>query len=197
MHAEGNRLMSKPYWDYYRTIEDDLIAASRYVEFCQANYQCYSVEFARILMAAGSELDMVFKQLCKRLDSNSTADNINSYCQEVAAKFPKIVASRRYVRGFDLILEPFASWTPTNPPSWWTNGYNKIKHERNNYYHFATLENALTAAAGLMIVLFHYYSIDYGPIGQIGISDWPKLIIPYETNDPEQEPGTYSILYLT
>ena len=189
--------MRKPYWDYYRTIEDDLITASRYIEFTSANYQCYSVEFARILMAAGSELDMLFKQLCKKIDPTSSADNINAYCKEVTGKFPSIVTSQRYIRRFELLLKPFDSWTPSNPPTWWTNGYNKIKHERNRYFHFATLENTLMAAAGLMIVLFHYYSLDYGPMGHIGISEWPKLIVPYDASDPEQEPGTYSIPYLT
>lgn len=189
--------MRKPYWDYYRTIEDDLIATSRYVEFCMANYRCYSMEFARILMAAGSELDILFKLLCKKINPNSVADNINSYCQEVTTKFPNITTAKRYIRGFDLLLEPFESWTPSNPPSWWTNGYNKIKHERNKYFHFATLENTLMAASGLMIILFHYYSMDYGPIGHIGISEWPKLIVPYDSKDPEQEPGTYSIPYTT
>ena len=189
--------MRKPYWDYYRTIEDDLIGASRYVEFCRENFQCYSVEFARILMAAGSELDMLFKQLCKRMNPGSRADNINLYCSEVTAKFPQIAAARRYIRPFDLVLQPFEAWTPGNPPVWWTNGFNKIKHERDRYFHFATLENTLMAASALMIVLFHFYSLDDGPIGRIGISEWPKLIVPFGPDGPEEEPGAYTIPYLT
>ena len=52
------------FWDYYRAIEDDLIAASRYVDIVKDNLCCYSIEFARLLLVVCAELDMAFKELC-------------------------------------------------------------------------------------------------------------------------------------
>jgi hypothetical protein len=126
--------MRRDYWDYFRAIEDDLIVTSRYVEFVKDNYSCYSIEFARLLLTAGSELDMAFKVLCKTIDSSSKTDSINKYYTEIAGYFPHdLTVLRRYVRRFKFKVEPFAGWSEGNPPLWWINGFNKIKHERSTF----------------------------------------------------------------
>ena len=185
------------YWDYYRSIEEDLITTTRFVEFCKENYPSYSIEFGRIIMAAGSELDMLFKVLCKKINPSSKADNINQYFTEVTAKFPTISSIKRYVRGYDLILQPFSAWTSENGPNWWSKGFNKIKHERNIYFDFANLENALNIVAGLMIVLFHYYSLEYAATGHFDLKDMPRLIIPYDPSNPDGTALSLSIDYLS
>jgi len=180
--------MRRDYWDYYRAIEDDLIATSRYVEFEPSNFSCYSIEFARLLLATGSELDMVFKVLCKTIVGSSKADSINGYYTDITGKFPDLTTLKRSVRRFKLELQPFAGWTKNDPPCWWTCGFNKIKHARNEFFHFATLKHTLDAVAALQIALFHLYHLkEDSEVGEFGISELPRLIFPITSDDQEQE----------
>jgi hypothetical protein len=80
--------VSLPYWNYFKSIEADLEACSRYVEFTAANFHTYSVEFARIIMAAGSEIDTVAKELCRQIDPTRKPKNINEYQPIITGKYP-------------------------------------------------------------------------------------------------------------
>jgi len=44
--------MSYKYWDYYMSLENDLIATRRFVEFSDKNMSTNSIEFARIILAS-------------------------------------------------------------------------------------------------------------------------------------------------
>ena len=57
--------MNLHYWQYFAALEADLAATARFVELASANMACYSVEFARILLTAGSEIDVLCKVLCQ------------------------------------------------------------------------------------------------------------------------------------
>ena len=52
------------HWNYFLSVEADLLELSRFIEFDKRNYKCFSVEMARLLMAAAAEVDVVCKQLC-------------------------------------------------------------------------------------------------------------------------------------
>jgi hypothetical protein len=179
--------LRRDYWDYYRTIEDDLITASRYVEFAPTNLSCYSIEFARLLLVTCSELDMVFKVLCKTINPNSRARTIGQYYKEITGRFDLTIL-KRYVRRFKLEVQPFIHWTQKEPPTWWS-GYNKVKHERNKSFHLATLENTLDALAALQIALFHlYYLREKQPVGEFGITDLPRLLVRIPSRgDPDRD----------
>ena len=43
----------KLHWNYFVALEHDLEAASRYVEFCERNFDVFSIELAHLLFAAG------------------------------------------------------------------------------------------------------------------------------------------------
>ena len=60
------------HWNYLLAIENDLENLSCYIEFDKRNFTCFSMEAARILLASGAEIDVVCKQLCRKLDSAST-----------------------------------------------------------------------------------------------------------------------------
>lgn len=181
----------RKYWDYYRSIEDELIQASRYVEFCKDNYSCYSIHFARVITAAGAELDMAFKELCKAIDRKSKAERIDQYRSVIKRRFPDITDAKRYVRGYDLIIQPFASWATNTSPAWWSQGFNKIKHERNRFFGTANLDNALNIVSGLMIVLFRYYLLKNPQEREFGVLESPRLLVPYRPNNPDASAVAY------
>lgn len=148
----------EPHWNYFLAIERDLETLSRYVEFDARNFDCFSIEIARVLLAAGAETDVACKQVCRAADTSSTADNIDRYRCEMLRAFPHLPEFDVSIPRFGLSLSPWDEWkTGGGPPKWWT-AYNKTKHERQSEYHRANLKNALNAVAGLFVAILYLYS---------------------------------------
>lgn len=145
------------HWNYFLAIERELDVLSRYVEFDERNFDCFSLEIARIVLAAGAEVDVVCKQMCRANNPNSTAEKINAYRTEVKSIVPHIADFQVLIPRFGLTLQPWDEWrSRTGVPYWWT-AYNKIKHQRDSEYHRANLKNALNAVAGLFVVVLYLY----------------------------------------
>ena len=89
--------MSLPHWEYFLAIESDLENCSRFVEFCPDNYNAYSLEFARIIMASGSELDTVIKLLCKSIDPRRKPNKILKYYPILNSKYPNFTLFEIYI----------------------------------------------------------------------------------------------------
>lgn len=146
-----------PHWNYFLAIERDLETLARYVEFDPKNFDCFSIEIARLLLAAAAEVDIVCKQICRRANQSSKARTIHQYRDEIVQLFPKFNAYPVLIARFELRLQPWDEWTKKGGvPVWWT-AYNKIKHERATEFERANLKNALDAVAGLFIALLHLH----------------------------------------
>ena len=151
--AENSKLI---HWNYFLSIEDDVDRLARFIEFTSNNFSAHSIEMARILFAAASEVDVVAKMLCTNVNSTQKAENINDYKNILDASFPKIKALNVFINRYGLTLTPWDNWKNNNSPDWWRS-YNKVKHERNNYFQEANLKNALNAVAGLYLLLLHLH----------------------------------------
>ena len=57
------------HWNYLLAIEKDLENLSRFVEFYDDNFKCYSIEISRLLMASAAEIDVICRQICVELDN--------------------------------------------------------------------------------------------------------------------------------
>ncbi|MDH4230939.1 MAG: hypothetical protein OEW04_02790 [Nitrospirota bacterium] len=149
--------LSLPHWNYFLSLEKDLEVLSRYVEFSNANFPCYSLEIARILFSAASEVDVVSKQLCKKLNANSSASNIHHYRKEIKKAYSELPSFKVTMPRFGLELTPWLNWNETKGvPDWWT-AYNKVKHHRDTDFHKGNLKNCLNAVAGLFIIVLFFY----------------------------------------
>jgi hypothetical protein len=145
----------EPHWNYFLALDADLNNLSRYIEFHRDNFDCYSIEIARLLLAAASEADVVCKQLCKKINPSSQAQNINAYRKEIYPLFPSIGTFRVLLPRFGLTLWPWERWrNPNKPPLWWT-AYNKVKHQRNTQFHQANLKHTLNSVAGLFVIVLY------------------------------------------
>jgi hypothetical protein len=154
------------HWNYFLAIERDLDVLSRYVEFDERNFQCFSIEIARIVLATAAEVDVVCKQICRATSSGSVANGINLYRNQIKAVVPDIPDFQVLVPRFGLTLKPWDEWrSETGVPLWWT-GYNKIKHHRDSEYHQANLKNALNAVAGLFVMVLYLYK-DKAQLGEL------------------------------
>lgn len=142
-----------PHWNYFLCIEEDIMRLSRWVEFAPANFECYSIEIARLLMTVSAEVDVVAKLVCRSLDDSSTADSIGKYQAEITGAFPTISRALASIPRFGIDLYPWAEWeNPKTPPKWWS-ATNKVKHHRSSEFHRATLANLLNATGGLLVML--------------------------------------------
>jgi hypothetical protein len=149
-------MKSYPYWQYFLALEADMDVTTRYVQLAQDNFSAYSVEFARILLSAGSEIDVVAQVLCRKLDAKSRAANIEQYREQITAGYPLFPTMRVVVPRYALLLEPWRDWGLGKTPAWWRS-HNKVKHERDTHFRDANLENALLAVAGLFCLVIYYY----------------------------------------
>jgi hypothetical protein len=152
---------TKLHWNFFSAIEDDVQRLARFIEFDANNFQCYSLEVARILLAASSEVDIVCEQLCLQFDPASSANNINHYRDELVAAIPALPDFQVVIRRHSLTLMPWDEWHDSahGVPLWWR-AHNKVKHERHSHYYDANLKNALNSVAALFVILLYLYKED-------------------------------------
>lgn len=149
-----------PHWNYFLAIERDLERLSRFVEFDERNYGCFSLEIARILLAAGAEVDVVCKQVTQAASPGIKAENINAYRDVLVQAHAAIPGFEVMIPRHGLSLNPWEAWgRPDGVPAWWT-AYNKTKHNRNTHFERANLKNALNAVAGVFVVTLYLYPED-------------------------------------
>lgn len=144
------------HWNYFLALDDDVARLSRYLELTQDNFPSYSLELARILFAAASEIDVVSKRLCKKLDETSKANNISMYRKEILSCHPQIKDAQVEMPRFGLTLTPWELWGKGENPLWWK-AYTNVKHHRHTHFSEANLQNALNAVAGLFVLLLFFY----------------------------------------
>ena len=132
-------------------LEQDLSDTSRYIE-PENQYNVYSYEFAKIIVLANTEIESVFKILCKEI-SGENAGNMAEYKKIILTRFPIIISTQVFVPRAKLNLKPYEEWE-TGHLSWWDT-YQHIKHSRGNHFHEATYKNALLSLSGLYILIFY------------------------------------------
>jgi len=146
------------HWNYLLSIEQDLENLSRYIEFHKENFDCFSIEISRLLMASASEIDVVCKQICKKINAESKASTIGIYRKEILTRYNDIPMFKVIMPRYGLELTPWQNWRnrENNVPFWWT-ANNKIKHHRHTHYQKGNLKNALNAVAGLFVMVLYLY----------------------------------------
>jgi len=151
-------------WNYYLTLSKELSDISNYIEFDKANYSTYSIELAKLLMSASSEVDVVMKQLCHSLNKKRKPKNINDYKTIIKADQIKTIFINEAVLipRHGLELHPWSNWKGSSNPEWWT-AYNNVKHERNNHFAKATLKNTINAMGALLICIVYLRATERMP----------------------------------
>jgi hypothetical protein len=144
------------YWQYFVALEADLERTTRFVEPTEENFGTFSVEFARILLAAGSEVDVLAKVLCETHGLVITPKNIDGYRAALVPHFQGLSNLQIQVPRYTLALLPWQDWSDGKNPTWWR-AYNDVKHERGKNFQSATLFNALNAVAGVFVLACYLY----------------------------------------
>jgi hypothetical protein len=147
------------HWNYFLALDDDVARMARYLELTEANFSSYSLELARILFAAASEVDVVAKNLCKKINENSKARSIDKYMEEILPHYPSIPEAIIYIPRFGLTFNPWEKWGENKKPLWW-DAYNNVKHHRHTNFSDASLKHAMNAVAGLFVLLLFLYRVE-------------------------------------
>ena len=147
------------HWRYFHALEDDLQDCAQYVHFDKSNFNTYSTEFARILLASASEFDTIAKPLCKEINPDREVGSIGDYREVILDKYPRMPETEIQVPRYQLSLEPWANWYDGKNPEWWRS-YNAVKHERNEHFEKATLGASLRALSGLLVGLMYWFRED-------------------------------------
>jgi hypothetical protein len=155
---------SKVHWNYFLALESDVVRLARFIEFREDNFPTYSIEIARLIMAAAAEVDVVAKLVCKKLDPASRPRNINDYASVIlqadGRKVSALTALTVLVPRYGLTLKPWISWTRETPPLWWT-AYNKVKHHRDTRFKDANLGNARNTVSALFSLTIYHYALEH------------------------------------
>jgi hypothetical protein len=146
------------YWQHFLALEADFSATSRYVEFSQQNFATFSIEYAKLLLAIGSEVDVLCKIICEKIDSTVKRDNINDYRTCITAH-SQIAGEEVLVRRYNLAFQPWEPWAYGKIPAWWRS-YNNVKHQRDIYSHEANLENCSNAISALFIAVIYCHKAE-------------------------------------
>lgn len=167
-----NAYSRSSYWQYFLAIEADLDSTVRFVEPSEDNFKTYSVEFAKILLSASSEVDVVCKVLAKEIGSGSHSNNINQHRDIILQKYPRFHQMQVIAPRYGLIFEPWNSWASDKNPDWWRS-YNDVKHKRYRHFQDANQYNALNSVSALFCLLAYLY---HEEIIQQSLVPWPRLL---------------------
>lgn len=149
------------YWKHFLALERDLELISHYVEFDQRNFSVFSVELIKLLLALGSEIDVVMKAMCLDIDPSNKPDNINAYREIVLNQYPRLPQLRVKHIESAIILKPWAEWANGKNPQWWK-AYNEVKHDRTHKYSSGNLQEVLNASAGLLVAVLYQVHFSEG-----------------------------------
>lgn len=158
--SENMKTTNPIHWNYFLTIEKDLEHLSRYVEFAINNYGTFSIEMARLLLVASSEIDVLMKSLCQDFFPDKPIKCIHDFIEQVPFAIPEMHSFRVTIPRHRISFCPWVSLSHEKKddkvPEWW-NAYNKVKHQRAMFYQKANLFNTISSIGALFILNLYFY----------------------------------------
>lgn len=145
-------------WYYFLSIEKDFIGTIEYVALDEGNENCFSNEYAKLLLLIGSEVDVVAKMLCEQEAPDALRRNIIDYKAALMGRFVGFHSVEIDVPRYDRHIKPWVSWGLQNAeaPTWWR-AYNSVKHDRNTAFALASQKNVLQALCGWLVLLLYFH----------------------------------------
>jgi hypothetical protein len=142
--------------NFAELINDDLERLSRFVAIDSKNFSTFSNENARLLLSSCAEIESMFKQIIEGKTPQASAKNIRDYFAFINTQNPGFCEESISSPRLQLTLQPFFGWSRDCSPPWWT-AHNRVKHNRNLNFEYASIENMVNAVAALEITLKYYF----------------------------------------
>jgi hypothetical protein len=163
------------FWNYYLLLEDQFIRSSNFVEISLDNYETYSTVFVNLLLSLGSEIDVLFREICGFMPGGR--ENMSNYISVYLPNHNNIVNEEIIIKYRNLNITPFKNWNIQQPAVslfWWEK-YNSIKHSRTANFKDANLHNVLYSLAALYLLLMQQFK-DVASGQEPDIPDIPSKI---------------------
>ena len=79
-----------------------------YVEISESNFNTYSNTYTMLLQTIGSEMNVVFKELC--CFDKSDKKSIKDFSNKILSHYPEIRNQEIEAMGYGITFKPFESW---------------------------------------------------------------------------------------
>lgn len=129
---------------------------SRFIEFAQDNYDSYSLENARLILLACSEVDKLCHKLCSNYSKRKRRIDITFYRETLNKHIPHIASMGVEVPRYGIEIIPFENWQKNKSSDFWI-AYNRIKHDITKHKEAAKLIHPINSIAALFILNLYYY----------------------------------------
>ena len=141
------------YWQLFLLLENRFLSLKTFIEFDTDNYKTFSHELLSLYLSIGSEIDVFLRAACNDLNANS---NFYKLRRKFESNFETLSNFQVNVSLFSVKLCPFQNQDQDAQIIWWKH-YNEVKHQRDQKYGEASLENVLASLAGLFLLEKIYY----------------------------------------
>ncbi len=157
-------MINKSHWQYFLSLEKELINLSRYIQIDEKNYDTYSLELLKLYLSVSSEVDVVARLLCKKTDSegylrktknDKKNRNMDTYREIIFIKHPEVSKVMISVDLYQIHIVPWTEFGNGRSPEWWKH-YNDVKHTRDAFFHEANLKNVIFSLSGLLVLLNYF-----------------------------------------
>lgn len=202
----------------FRIIQKDLMSLFEYVEPSDTNLQTYSFRIHELLIRTCIEVEANFKAILreniftptkrKNMDKPENEWNMNDY-QKVnkTHHLDSYIVKLPIWEGEHDSVQPYAEWKDRKTLGWY-DVYNQSKHDRQNQFKLANIENLISAVAGLLVLLSSQFKCeDFSPgeqslaintdsyyTGTVGIGGYFRIEFPNDWGIDEKYDFNWDIL---
>ena len=169
MHIGQKKISKGTFWSAFINLYSDLESTFRFIEPVNKHLSVYSLRYYELLLRAATEFESVCKnEIIKNHLSNKNREKLNiedyfkleEHFKRISNNGPiRQLANWKIGFHFDPILyrQPLSNWKSDYKLSWYKD-YNEVKHNRQQFFEKANLENVLDAIGSLFIILMN---LDY------------------------------------
>ena len=161
------------HWNYFLSIEEELLTTSKYVEFDLDNLKTFSTKYTKIILEASSEVDVLLTQVGKIFKQKKKKPNFKDHYKIINLNVNTLITEKLFIEQYGIDISPYEEWT-NNKELDWHKTYNNLKHNRGSHYKEGNLENAFLSVGALFTTVVHYYqciALNSNPGKRIRLSD--------------------------
>lgn len=144
-----------------KLIVNDLGNIFEYIEPCNDNLNTYSHRTYELFLRTCTEFEANCKSILKANGYSKTGTlNIQDYYKiDKSSKLSDYKVKLNIWKPNSKIYMPFSDWKDGYSLKWYQD-YNKVKHDREENFKYASLENLVQAVTGLICILFSQFGIE-------------------------------------
>ena len=141
-------------------LEKSLMQIFDYIEPAKKNLKTFSHRIYELQLRACTEFETNAKYILEANNyrSNNHLNITDYYKINKASRLCEYEIMYENWRGGHFVFQPFKSWSKSHTLKWYQD-YNTVKHNRDQKFELANLENTIHAVGGVVAILFSQFGI--------------------------------------